>query len=144
MAWTKGDILTTALSDLAVAGYAFDLQPEETQACINKLDQIMAEKYGLGLSISYNRPTGPNISVGTDASGLDEKYIYSVTALLAREVCSMFGRPIPPQVNRAAIRGERTMLAMGKTPPIIPRPITMPIGAGNKSVHQQNYFNEET
>lgn len=144
MAWTKGDIVSKALSDLALAGYAFDVQPDETQACLNTLDQIMAEKYGLGLSIGYNRPTGPNISAGTDASGLDEKYIYSVTAMLARDICSMFGRPIPPQVNRAAIHGERTMLAMGKTPPIVPRPITMPIGAGNKSVRQQNYFNEET
>ncbi len=43
MGWTKGEIVQKAYAELALAGYVYDLEPEEMQEALTTLDLQMAE-----------------------------------------------------------------------------------------------------
>jgi len=66
MGWTKRQLVEEAFGELALAGYDFDLQPEEMQAGLRRLDSMMATWLNLGLPLGYA------ISASQDDSDLDQ------------------------------------------------------------------------
>lgn len=143
MAWTKGDIVQRALEELGIASYIFDLQADELNSCLNRLDSMIAMWELKGLTIGYNLPSAPNVSVPTDASGLADTYIEPVAACLALRIAPMWGKQPLPQTYRTAKDGYSMLLVNIIGIPQMARPSTMPVGAGNKpTLGQSEYFTE--
>ena len=53
MTWTRRMIVEQAFDELALAGYIFDLTPEELQSCRRRLDTMIAAWAGNGVQLSY-------------------------------------------------------------------------------------------
>ena len=58
MGLSKRQIITAAFSELGLASYAFDLQPEDLQDALQKLDAMMATWGGRGIRIGYSGGDG--------------------------------------------------------------------------------------
>lgn len=66
MSWTKRQLVNEAYAELALAGYDFDLSPEEMQSGLRRLDAMMATWVGNGVQVGYA------MAGSQDDSGLDQ------------------------------------------------------------------------
>lgn len=51
MAYTKRDIVAMAFEEIGLAGYVFDLQPQQLEGALRRLDSMMATWNGKGLRL---------------------------------------------------------------------------------------------
>ena len=100
MSWTKREIVTGAFEEIGLASYVFDLQPEQMQAGLRRLDNMMATWNSRGLRIGYPLADNPGDSdLDQDATVTDEaieaRYHTTVVALVAieRESCDPAAYP---------------------------------------------------
>ena len=70
MSWTKRQLVSEAFAELALAGYVFDIAPEEEQAALRRLDTLMATWSGQGVQVGYAIGLTPQSSNIDDDSGL--------------------------------------------------------------------------
>jgi hypothetical protein len=47
VAWTKREFVVQAFSEIGLASYVYDLQPEQLQTALNRLDSMLATWNGL-------------------------------------------------------------------------------------------------
>ena len=62
MGYTKRQFVTAALEEIGLASYVFDLQPEQLQSALRRLDALMAEWNGKGIRLGYPLPSSPQDS----------------------------------------------------------------------------------
>jgi hypothetical protein len=130
--WTKSQIIDQAFSELARAGYAFDLGAEVREDALRQLDTMMAEWSGAGISIGYALPATPDDSDIGDDSGIPDTANRAVYINLAITLAAGRGKTLTPQTIAAATSGYNALLGAAVTPTSgqcsgLPR-----IGAGNK------------
>ena len=125
MAWTKGQIVDEALAELAL-GSAFDVDPEEREACLRKLDAMMATWDAKGVRVGYNGP-----GALADDSGLPLSAVETVSLNLAIRCAPGYGKVLSPQTLATARAGYDTLLIAAAMPPQQQLP-SMPRGAGNR------------
>ena len=53
MGWSKRQLVEAAFEELGMAGYVFNLQPEQLQIAVRRLDAMMAQWSALGIRVSY-------------------------------------------------------------------------------------------
>jgi hypothetical protein len=102
MAWTKRQIVTEAYAELALASCDFDLQPEELDAGLRRLDTMMATWSGLGVQVGYSMATGQNDSDLDQDSGLAMIAVEAVYMALACKIAASKGKALPTSTTRAA------------------------------------------
>ncbi len=135
MPWTKKDIVTMAFSEIAMAGYVFDLTAEELQEALARLDMLMAEWSASGISVGYAQ--GGEESNLNDDSGLPLIAARAVVSNLAVDLAASKGKLLHPSTIRAANSGRRVLLSMSAAPPSQQFSSTMPYGAANRG---RKYF----
>ena len=52
MGYTKRQIIEAACEEIGLANYAFDMQPEQLQAMMRRLDAMMAEWNAKGIRLA--------------------------------------------------------------------------------------------
>ena len=95
MSWTKRQIITEAYAELALAGYNFDLQPEELQTALRKLDAMMATWAGRGVEVGYAFGASPDASDLDQDSGLPLVATEAVYLGLAVALAAGMGKTLP-------------------------------------------------
>ena len=53
MSWTKRQFINAALEEIGLASYVFDIQPEELESALRRLDAMMADWNAKGIRIGY-------------------------------------------------------------------------------------------
>lgn len=101
MSWTKRQIVTEAFGELALAGFDFDLQPEELDAGLRRLDTMMATWAGLGIQVGYSMATSPDDSDLDQDSGLAMIAVEAVYMSLACKLAASKGKALPTSTTRA-------------------------------------------
>lgn len=130
--WTKRQIVEEAYSELALAGYVFDLSPEELQTALRRLDAMMATWEAKGVRVGYAFASGPTtVSLDTPA-GLPDSAVETIFLNLAMRLAPGNGKQISPETKRAARDGYDTLLLAAAQPQEQQQPSTMPRGAGNR------------
>jgi len=82
MGLSKRQIITAAFSELGLAAYAFDLQPEDLQEALEKLDAMMATWGGRGIRIGYSGGNGAgDIDLPTEVPAWADEAMYLGLAL---------------------------------------------------------------
>lgn len=132
MGWTKLDIVKEAYSELALAGYVFDLRPEELERGARKLDMMMAYWDGRGVRVGYNLASGPGTTALDDESGMPLSAIEPVVVNLACRLAPGEGKSLPLDLSARAREGYQTLMIAAALPLEQQMPQTMPRGAGNK------------
>lgn len=131
MPYTKRNVVYGAYEELNLAGYEFNLTPEEMEFGLHRLDDMMASWDGQTVSLGYNTPLNPDDSDLDDLCGTPDWARLAMKLNLAVQLAAAFGKQLSPStLSNAKIAFDR-MLA-GRAIPQMQLPQNLPTGAGNQ------------
>lgn len=110
--WTKKLLVNMAFDDLSLAGYIFDLTPEEIQASILRLDSMMANWELYGIRIGYQMTENPESADPDQPSGIPDWANEAVYKGLAIRQAASFGKATPPSLAVAAKQAYDSLLSI--------------------------------
>lgn len=126
MAKTKGGVVRSALSLLGLAGFEFDIIPEELAAGVDFLNTMLSVWSTKGLKIPFNYA-----GHAEDSSGLPDSTLEAIYANLAIRLAPTYGKQVSLEVRQIAKHGLNTLYGESAKPRT--RQFDwLPAGAGNK------------
>ena len=128
---TKQHLVESAYEELGLAGYVFDLEPEELETGLRRCDRLGAEWDALGIRIGYNIADHDGSSLN-DESGVPDWAENAFVTNLALSIAPTIGKQPSPSTILAARRGLRALLIGNYEIPQMQMPRHMPIGTGNR------------
>lgn len=137
--YTKRAIIEDAYAELALAGWVWDLQPEEIQWAVKRLDMMASRWAFKGIMIGYPGSSDPAGSNPDEELPVQDYAIEPLVMNLAVTIAAGKGKQLQGRTLASAIQGYNDLIAEAASNRMIPlrRPYYMPIGAGNKP---QRYF----
>lgn len=132
MSWTKRQFIEQAFDDIGLAGYVFDLQPEQLQSALRKLDTMMATWNAQGIRLAYPLPSSPQDSDINQETDVPDSAYEAIYSNLAIRIASSFGKQVPIEVKATAKQAYNVLLQRATQPIEMQLPRTMPAGAGQK------------
>lgn len=132
MGWTKKQFIEQAFDDIGLAGYVFDLQPEQLQSALRKLDTMMATWNAQGIRLAYPLPPSPQDSDINQETDVPDSAYEAIYSNLAIRIASSFGKQVPIEVKATAKQAYNVLLQRATRPIEMQLPRTMPAGAGQK------------
>lgn len=135
MSWTKRQIIEQAFDELAIAGYNFDISPDELQSAARRLDALMGVWIGQGVTLPYAFSSDP-ASANIDAeSGLPMVAIEAVYLALAIRTAASKGKALSSSTKTAAKAAYDSLVATIAKAGVqqVQLASGTPMGAGHKS-----------
>jgi hypothetical protein len=133
MSWTKRQFVEHAFEEAGYAAYTFDLQPEQLEAGLRRLDAMMAMWHSKGISLGYPLPDSPSGSNLDDLTNVPDRAVEAICANLAVRVGPLIGKMVPAETRSVARAAYTEMLGWATTPSEVQIPGSMPAGAGHKT-----------
>ena len=133
MGWSKKNFVEQALAEIGIAGYIFDIQPEQYQLAAVRLDAMVMGWEANGLHIGWPMSSGPDtIDLNADTN-CPTFAIRAIIKCLAMELAPLFGKQVSMELMGQARDAELDVYQQASARPM-PRqlPSTMPMGAGRK------------
>ena len=132
MGYTRRQYITSALEEIGLAEYAYDLSPEQLQSGSKRLDSLWAEWNGRGIRLGA--PIG---SVPGDPDLDEQTYIpdfanEAIILNLAVRLAPMYGKTPSMETKIAAKNALNLVLSRMTMPQEMQMPGSMPAGAGNR------------
>jgi len=137
--YSKRQFVTAAFDEIGLASYVFDLQPEQLQSALNRLDAMMAEWNAKGIRLGYPIPGSPQFSDLDEPSEVPDSANEAIYTNLAIKIAPSYGKQVMPDTKVTAKESYNTLLSRATMPNEMQLPGTMPSGAGNKP--WRNYDN---
>lgn len=131
MSYTKGELASSALEEIGIAEYEFDVSPEQIQSVIQKLDAMMAEWSIKGITLSFPISKIQNSST-TDDSNIPDWAWEAVITNLAIKIAPSYGKTVAVETKIAAKSTYNTLYMVFTQPREMQLP-SMPKGAGYKT-----------
>ena len=132
MAYSKNWFVQKAFSELGMAGYVFDLQPEQLQECLDRLDAQMATWDGNGIRLGWSIPESEGDSRLDDQVDVPNFAREAIFKNLAIAIAPLFGKAPSADLKAKADSTMDAMLQATAWPVPMQFPNTLPSGAGNK------------
>lgn len=134
MSWTKRQLIDEAFAELALAGYVFNLTPEEKQTAVRRMDTMMATWAAKGIQVGYAFGTTPDATDLDQDSGLPLACVETVYLNLAVRLGAGFGKQVLASTKTAAKDGYDAMLIGQAYSQMREQqlPNTVPLGQGSK------------
>jgi len=105
MAYTKRDIVNQAFEEIGLASYVFDLQPQQLESALRRLDNMMATWNGKGIRLGYPLPSSPADSDLDQVTGVPDSALEAMATNLAVRIAPMFGKTVSPDTKTIAKKG---------------------------------------
>ena len=140
MGWTKRQFVLQAFEEIGLASYVYDLEPEQLQSAMKRLDSMMATWNGRGTRLGYPVPSSPesgDLDTETEVADHANEAIY---LNLAVRIAPTVGKDISIETRGAARDAYNVVLQRAVMPREKQLPSTMPAGAGNKPWRNDNPF----
>jgi hypothetical protein len=132
MSWTKREIVNQAFEEIGFASYNFDLDPDQLQSALRKLDSMMATWNIRGVRISFPLASSPDVSDLDQDTELPDWAIEAVYKNLSIRIAPSLGKVLSRETKADAKNAYNTLLMMNTKPKEMQ--ITgLPRGAGNKT-----------
>jgi len=132
MAWTKRQLVEEAFTEVGYASYVFDLQAEQIQMALRRLDGMLAQWNASGLRLSYPLPGAPGQSDLDQSSNLPDAADEAVYLNLAIRIAPSLGKVVSVDTKMNAKAAHDRLMALAAQPGEMQMPRTMPAGAGQK------------
>ena len=139
MAYTKRDIVEQAFEEIGLASYVFDLQPQQLESALRRLDSMMATWNAKGIRLGYPLPSSPADSDLDQEIGVPDSAIEAMYLNLSVRISGGFGKTVSPETKASAKRAYNEVVANSALP--IEMQLgnaTIPSGAGNKGYRYYN------
>jgi hypothetical protein len=133
MGYSKRQFVSAALEEIGLASYVFDLQPEQLQSALRRLDAMMADWNGKGIRLGYPLPGSPQDSDLDEQTLVPDSANQAIMTNLAIRLAPSYGKVVMPETKAVAKDSYNTLLQRATMPPEQQLPGPMPSGAGNKS-----------
>ena len=131
MGWTKRQFVLQAFEEIGLANYTFDLQPEQLNSALYKLDAMLATWNGLGIRLGYPLPSSPQEGTLDTQTNVPDSANEAIYTNLAIRIASGFGKTVLPDTKITA-RAAYLVLLQRATLPQEMQVRGLPSGAGNK------------
>jgi P22 tail accessory factor len=132
MAYTKRQFVEAALTEIGLASYVFDIQPEQLEYARRRLDAMMADWNGKGIRLSYPIPASPEQGSLAEETNVPDSANEAIILNLAVRLAPSYGKQIMPDTRLLAKTAYDTVLQRATAPIELQFPDTLPSGAGNK------------
>lgn len=139
MGWTKQQFIDAAFDEIGLASYMFDLQPEQLQIALQKLDSMMAAWNAKGIRIGYPIPTNALDSSLNDESNVPDSANEAIFLNLAVRLAPSYGKQLQLETKQNAKASYDTLLARAAMPNEMQLGV-MPSGAGNRRYQEERPF----
>jgi len=138
MAWTKREFINQAFEEIGLAGYVYDLEPEQIQSALRSLDSMIAAWNARGIRLGYPLPGSPNTSNESDPTNVPDSANEAIYLNLGLRLAPRFGKQVSVETKQAAKRALDSLLIQISQPIQMQFPSGVPAGAGNKLNQSQN------
>lgn len=132
MGYTKRNFVEGAYEELGIDSYNFDLQPEDLESAMRRLDAMMAEWNAKGIRLSYPIPGSPKDGDLDEPTQVPDSAYETIITNLGIRIAPQLGKTVAAETKATAKQGYNTLLARACYPPEMQFPGTMGVGAGNK------------
>ena len=132
MGWSKRQFVTQAFDEIGLASYVFDIQPEQLQSALRRLDTMMATWNAKGIRLAYPLPSSPEDSDLDQETEVPDSAYEAIYTNLAVRIAPSFGKQVALEVKVAAKQAYDTLLQRATQPIEMQLPREMPAGSGNK------------
>jgi hypothetical protein len=130
--YSKRQFCEAAFAEIGLAGYVFDMQPQNFEQALRRLDAMMAEWNAKGIRLGYPLPGSPQFSDINAESEVPDSANEAIICNLGIRIAAGYGKGIMPQTLAIAKQAYNTLLSRATAPIPQQLPGTMPSGAGNK------------
>jgi len=132
MGYSKRQFVEAAFEEIGLAAYAFDLQPDQLESALRRLDSMMADWNGKGIRLAYPLPGSPEDSDISAESEVPDSANEAIITNLAVKIAPSYGKQLMPETKIAARNAYQTLLSRAVMPQEKQFPGTLPLGQGNK------------
>lgn len=132
MGYSKRQFIVAALEEIGLASYAFDMQPEQIESALRRLDSMMADWNAKGIRLGYPLPSSPQYSDVDAQSEVPDSAYEAIITNLAIRIAPSYGRDVMPDTRATAKNSYNVLLQRSTSPIEMQLPNTMPAGAGHK------------
>lgn len=135
MSWTKRQFIMSAFDEIGIASYEFDLQPDQIQSALNKLDAMMSAWVARGIELSYPISASQSESDLDQATGVPSYAREAIATNLAVRLAPSYGKTLSPATIATAKEGYNVLLRrmhQETARTLTKKRSMMPSGAGNK------------
>lgn len=140
MGYTKRQFVSAALEEIGLASYVFDLQPEQLQSALRRLDAMMADWNGKGIRLGYPLPSSPQDSDLDEETLVPDSAYEAIICSLGIRLAPSYGKQVMVETKTTAKQGYDVLLQRATYPLEQQLPATMPAGAGNKTWRLDNPY----
>ena len=140
MGWSKRQILNDAFSEIGMAGYLFDLEPEDLQTALNRLDSFIAQWEADGIYTGYLVNDDPDTIDIDGESGIESGLVLPVIKNLAVEIAPSYGKTPAPKTTGDARKGYSIALRTKTVPTKAANVTVTPAGSGVIRNTQSDYL----
>ena len=137
MSYTKGELVFSALEEIGIASYEYDVSAEQVDSGVRRLDAMMAEWDAKGIKVSYPI-SQTDKSFTTDDSNVPDWAWEAIITNLALKMAPSYGKEPSMQTKISAKKSLNTLLGLfaGSRESQLE---SMPRGAGYKSVSERRW-----
>lgn len=132
MSWTKRQFVMQAFEEIGYSSYIFDLEPEQLQSALRRLDSMMGTWNGKGIRIGYPLPSSPELSELDTETEVQDSANEAIYLNLAIRIAPTVGKTVSTETKKSAKAAYNQLLALMTKPTEMQLPTTLPSGAGNK------------
>lgn len=132
MSWTKGQFVNAAFEEIGMATYVFDLDADQLQGALRRLDAMMASWNAKGIRLAYPLPSSPDNSDLSDPTNVPDSANEAIFTNLAIKIAPGYGKVVSADTKMTAKQSLQTLMSRAAYPMEKQLPSTMPSGAGNK------------
>jgi len=140
MGWTKRQFVEGAFEEIGYATYAYDLQPEQLQAGLRRLEAMITTWNGKGIRLGYPLSSNPDNANLDDTTLVPDADNEAICANLALRIAPIVGKQVSNETKKIARESYMQLLSRFTKPQELQMPSTMPAGAGNKPWRQNTPF----
>lgn len=142
MSYTIRQFVTSALEEIGLAAYVFDMGPEQLASAAKRWNSMLAEWNAKGIRLGATLYANPD-DIDLDASSnVPDNANEAIITNLAIRIAPMYGKQVMPATSLAAKRAYDTVL-LDFCQPIEMQLTEMPSGAGNKPWRWGDAFTPE-
>ena len=132
MGYSKRQFVSAALEEIGLALYTFDMQPEQLESALRRLDAMMADWNAKGIRLGYPIPSSPQDSDLDQQTEVPDSAYEAIICSLGIRLAPSYGKQVMMETKATAKQGYDILLQRATFPLQKQLPSTMPSGAGNK------------
>jgi hypothetical protein len=140
MSWTKRQFVTQAFEEIGYASYTYDIQPEQLQAGLRRLEAMISTWNGRGIRLGYPLSSNPDTAELDVNSNVPDSANEAIYTNLAIRIAPIVGKAVSMETKQAARSAYLELISRFTKPQEQQFPNSLPAGAGNKPWRQDDPF----